>query len=357
MHLVCLRAQDFRCLEALEFRPEPGINIIRGGNAQGKTSLLEAIFFAATSRSHRTTLDTDLVRHGAEGFRIEAHARRRDRDVAIEATLWGGVKRFKVNGVAQTRLSDILGKLNVVLFSPEDITLVKGTAAHRRKFLDMALSQLDAAYLNTLQRYRQALRQRNELLRALEPDRALLEVWDAQLAEYGAELVANRAQFIQQLAGRATVAYGQIAETEGLSIAYHPDVPAQESLLEVLARTRDADIKHRHTSRGPHRDDFTFLVEDRRARSYASQGQQKTAALAVKLAELALARDRTGEYPVLMLDEVLSGLDDKRARRLFGAVGHEVQCLITTAKPIPDGLGREPRWPSYYIERGRLEKE
>lgn len=355
MDLLRVTSEGFRCLQDIDFQPEPGINIIRGGNAQGKTSLLEAILFAATSKSHRTSQESDLLRHGAAGFRVQVRARRSDREVVLEATWREAAKRFKVNGVAQTRVSDVLGKIAVVLFSPEDVTLVKGTASHRRRFLDMALSQLDSTYLGALQRYRQALRQRNELLRVLRPDAALLDVWDVQLAQFGSDLVATRAQFLADLAERAAAAYARIAQQESLSIAFAPDVSPQEPLLDVLKKSRDSDVRRRVTLRGPHRDDFVFLVADRAARSYASQGQQKTAALAVKLAELSLAQARSGESPVLMLDEVLSELDAQRASRLFEAIGNGVQCLLTTTNCGRDDV-TGTRFPSYRMEQGRLEK-
>jgi len=357
MHLLRLTCQGFRCLEEVDFQPEPAINIVWGGNAQGKTSLLEAVLFAATSKSHRTNLETDLVMHEAKGFRIQATGRRHDRDVTLEVAWWQGVKRIKVNGVAQSRVSDILGKIHVVLFSPEDVTLVRGSAAHRRRFLDMALSQLDARYLDSLQRYRQALRQRNEVLRTSKPDPALLEVWEAQLDQYAGRLIRDRAACVERLARDAAAAYARIAPDEVLDVAYQPDVPADESLLAILTKNRDRDRRRGLTSRGPHRDDLMFMVDGQAARNYASQGQQKTVALALKLAEVELVKDRTGEYPILLLDEVLAELDAPRAQRLAEAIDDGVQCLLTTThRDRHDALLGAP-WPCYRMKRGRIEKE
>lgn len=356
MHLLRFTCENFRCLKQVDLTPEPGINVIRGNNAQGKTSVLEAVLFATTSKSHRTNLESDLVCHGTDGFRLQTWVRRCDRDVSVEAAWWRGTKRFKVNGVAQMRISDVLGKIHVVLFSPEDATLVKGTAAHRRRYLDMALSQLDFHYLVALQRYRQALRQRNELLRAPKPDLGLLDVWDVQLSEHAVEIMAGRRAFIQQLARHAAASYSRIAREEPLDIAYEPDVPLDDRLAKVLARTRDTDVKRRVTSRGPHRDDFVFTVGGQPARNFASQGQQKTAAMAIKLAELELAKDRSGEYPILLLDEVLSELDETRAHHLLDTVENGIQCLLTTTNRAPHDALIGTRWPSYSIERGRLEK-
>ena len=162
MQLVYLKCEDFRCLKRIHFAPSPGLNIIRGANAQGKTSVLEAILYTATSKSHRTSVESELVGHGAEGFHSCIRARGRDREVTLDTRRRSGQKRVKVNGVAQSKMSDLLGKAHVTLFSPEDLSLVKGGASLRRKFLDMELSQINPSYLLALQEYRRSMRQRNE---------------------------------------------------------------------------------------------------------------------------------------------------------------------------------------------------
>ncbi len=357
MYVQRVECRLFRCLENVIFEPEPALNIIRGGNAQGKTSLLEAVLFAATSKSHRTNVESELPQYGADQFQLRLRAQRDTGAVDIESRWFRGTKRIKVNGVPQTRLSDLLGRVNVVFFSPEDVDLVRGGAAQRRRFLDMAISQVQPPYLAALQMYRQALRQRNELLRAAQPDHDHIAVWDAQLAQYGAVMTAQRAAFIAALSDHAARAYTQIAGAEPLALEYAPDVRMDESLAAVLERSRTSDIKRRVTQRGPHRDDFAVLVDARPARSHASQGQQKSAALAIKLAELALARERVGEYPVLMLDEVLAELDAQRARRLLDAIDPQVQCLMTTTE-LEDRHGfRDAGSALFRIERGRLEKD
>jgi len=355
MFLIRLHVHNFRCIADLDFGAAPGINVIHGENAQGKTSVLEAILFAATSKSHRTNTEDDLVRHRAPGFNIRIEAMRAGQPLKIEAFWLQGAKRFRINGIPQTRLSDLLGRLNVVFFCPEDIELVKGGAAVRRLFLDMELSQIDPGYLAALQHYRQALRQRNELLRAPVPDPALIAPWDVQLARHGAILIERRARFIADLSTHASSAYAMIARGEALTIAYQPDIANPAGLLEALTKALTTDIKRRVTSAGPHRDDIDIQVADRPARSHASQGQQKSAALAIKLAEVHLVHERTGEYPVLMLDEVLAELDEHRAGLLFQAIPPEVQCLVTTTAPmekLPE-LGRGAQ--HYRIHGGHLE--
>jgi DNA replication and repair protein RecF len=356
MRLITFDSRNFRCLAGLVFQPEPGINVICGNNAQGKTSLLEAILYTATSKSHRTSTDAELVAHAADLFHLTANVQRQDRQLTIDAAWWHGVKRFKINGVPQTRISDILGKMTVVLFSPEDIALVKGAASGRRRFLDMELSQVSPPYLHALQRYRQALRQRNELLRTDAPAPELIAPWDQQLSQHADTIVRERNLFIQQLARHAADAYTQIAGNEKLDVRYLPDVPPATPLADVLLKSRQADIRRQNTSHGPHRDDLDIDIDDRPARNFASQGQQKTAALALKLAELNLIRERTGEYPILMLDEVLSELDADRSRLLFNAIPTEVQCIVTTTALTRPGLMFGANAALYNIEGGKLEK-
>jgi len=355
MRLLELHCQSFRCLDELRFAPGAGLNVIRGGNAQGKTSVLEAVLFAATSKSHRTNNEADLVRHGAESFHIAVSAERADRRVRIEANWWQGAKRFKVNGVPQTRVSDILGRVHVVFFSPEDIELVKGGAGERRRFLDMELSQVDASYLISLQQYRQVLRQRNELLRAGHPDPDLFAAWDAQLAAHGGALIAARRSFLAELAPLAAQAHANIAEGEALALEYSPDVEDAETLLQLLERNRAMDIRRGTTGRGPHRDEVRLDITGHPARSHGSQGQQRTAALSLKLAELHLVKRRAGEFPVLMLDEVLAELDASRADCLFDAIPSEVQCIVTTTDAGPSAALSGRACQVFPIERGHLD--
>jgi len=329
MHVTHFHCESFRCLREIDFRPGAEINLVRGKNAQGKTSLLEAILFAATSKSHRTTIESDLAKSGSEEFHIKIDVQRAQREVVLETHWWKGQKRIKVNGVAQKRLSELLGKVSVVLFAPEDIALIKGGSALRRRFLDMALSQLDPAYLSALQNYREVLRQRNELLRAPRPDPDQLDVWDVPLAREGEVLIVRRAEFVADLSRLAAEAYGRIAAGEILALAYAPDVPGG-ALAETLRAKRDADLRRRMTVHGPHRDDVEIAIAASPARSHASQGQQKSAALALRLAEMGYAHARTGELPVLLLDEVLAELDAQRAAQLFDAIPAGAQCFVTT---------------------------
>lgn len=357
MWLTQLKCHGFRCLGDITFAPGPGLNIIHGDNAQGKTSLLEALLYVCTARSHRTQNERELVCHGEEGFSIGAEAQRSDRTVSLDAHYWQKAKRFKVNGVAQTRVSDILGRINTVFFSPEDVGLIKGGATLRRRFLDMEIAQINPRYLAALQQYRQILKQRNSLLKQYRPDVGLLEVWEAQLAPHGMVLMEERARFVDALSVEATAAYHRIASQEALALTYAPDVADGTELTEVFARTRDTDIRRKQTTRGPHRDDVDIVIEGKSARVFGSQGQQKSAALALKLAEIGLIHDQTGEYPILMLDEVLAELDAHRAGHLFESLGDNVQCLVTTTeRELTEKIGARP-YQRYQMIRGQLEAQ
>ena len=357
MWLTQLTCRRFRCLGEIAFEPEPGLNIIHGDNAQGKTSLLEALLYVSTARSHRTGNEAELARHGEEGFSITAEARRSDRDVTIEAHYWRKAKRFKVNGIPQTRISDILGRIHTVFFSPEDVDLIKGGATGRRRFLDMELAQINPRYLAALQQYRQALKQRNSLLKQYKPDPALLEVWEAQLIAPGEFLMRERQRFIQDLSAQAADAYHRIAAHEPLTLRYAPDLDGREDFASALVRTRDNDIRRKLTTRGPHRDDLEITIDGKPARIFGSQGQQKSAALALKLAEIDLIHAQTGEYPILMLDEVLAELDRHRAGRLFEALEDKVQCLVTTTeRELAEKIGGRA-YRRYQMTRGELEAQ
>lgn len=356
MQLTRLHCRGFRGLADIDAAPGPGLNILSGANAQGKTSVLEAILYAATTRSHRTAADEELVQYGGSEFHIQIEAVAGERPLQIEAHWWKRAKRFKVNGVAQTRLSDILGRLCVIFFAPEDIALVKGAASGRRLFLDMELSQMQIPYLRALQQYRQALRQRNELLRRQCEDPELYIPWETQLAEHGKALITERSACVRDLSEIAGPLYSRIVEDEPLALSYRPDVADSDTLAGLFDETRRGDLLRRATGRGPHRDDVEILIGNKPARAYGSQGQQKSAALVLKLAEVELMRRRMGEYPVVLLDEALAELDARRASSLFSAVPAGAQTLITTAQPAQLPALTDKSLQHFYIEGGRLEQ-
>ena len=343
MILTQLTVKNFRNYEALELSFAPGLSVFTGRNAQGKTNLLEAIHVLCTGRSHRTARDKEMIRHDddmsfAERAYIAAVCRQRDGDHQLEVALTHrGRKAVRVNGSSITRLGDLMGHMNAVMFSPEDLNLIKDGPAWRRRFMDMTLSQARGGYFFLLQRYQRALLQRNELLKRIQREgkgEETIEVWEAQLAEAGAALSLRRRDFAEFLSVNARAIHGRLTnDQEQLEIRYESALEGnlqqrQEQLAELLLRNRQRDIRLGATTAGPHRDDLAVRINGADARSDASQGQRRTAVLSMKLAELKLMEEMTSEAPILLLDDVFSELDGARREMLQDYIGR-VQTFIT----------------------------
>ena len=336
--MIITRAQlnHFRSYEACEIAPCEGVNVLLGDNGQGKTNVLEALYLCCTGRSHRTRQDREMIRWGADFAREEARALRRDGSHSVEIILPAlGRRRLKIAGQEASKSGELMGHVTGVLFSPEDLRTVKDGPAERRRFVDMALSQIRPAYYYALQRYNRALKQRGEVLRAAAASPSMLstlDAWDEQLAAAGAELAAHRRSYIETLSKAAALTHRDISDgREALEIRYLPSVSAGDdarSIREALFAAREGDARRMVTSVGPHRDDVQILVEGRDVRAYGSQGQQRTAALSMRLSELDVMRETMGEWPMLMLDDVMSELDPGRRRQLVGRL-KGVQTFIT----------------------------
>jgi len=334
MEIRRLRLTQYRSYAALDMRPGPGLNAILGDNAQGKTNAVEAIFLCAFGRSHRTLKDTELIMSGLEGGYVGAEIANATGEHTVELKLRRGERRrLIIDGQPAARSGELMGILNVVLFAPESLSIVTEGPAERRRFLDMEISQLKPAYYYRLQRYSAALRSRNALLKSgAEP--ALISAYTGQLSEQGAAIMAERAAFIAGLAPEAAALHGAISGgREQLSLCYRPSLSAPPEQAEAaLALALDGgiyeDMRRGFTSAGPHRDDMAIALNGEDLRAYGSQGQKRTAALALKLSELALLQRLRGEPPVLILDDVLSELDASRQRMLISAVEGK-QCFLT----------------------------
>ena len=338
MRITSIQLTDFRNYARAELRPCEGVNVLYGNNAQGKTAMLEAVVLSCTGRSHRTPRDRELIRWDCDSGRVLIRAERRDGGHEVDMLLrCEGRKTVKVNGRALQRTGELMGHVSGVLFAPEDLRTVKDGPAERRRFIDMELSQIRPAYYYALQRYAHALMQRNKLLRdiPLNPSlRATLEDWDAQLARHGAAIMAMRAGFIRQISEAAHENHLEISGgQENLRARYLPslDIDAENperALMEALFAARENDIRRAATTVGPHRDDLVLTLSGMDVRAYGSQGQQRTAALSLKLAELDIMRRELGEAPVLMLDDVMSELDPRRRRHLLNRLSG-VQTIVT----------------------------
>lgn len=338
MIVQSLSLADFRNygLQTIEF--SRGVNIFYGDNAQGKTNILEAIYLCSTNKSYRGSRDRDMIRFGCEEAHLKLIGEKREIPYRIDMHLKKNKsKGIAVNSVPIRKASELLGLLHVVFFSPEDLQLIKNGPSERRRFLDMELCQLDKIYMQQLAGYNRCLVQRNALLKeaGIRPDSlATLDVWDKQLCECGWQVIRRRAQFVQEIAPYIRDIHKRLSgEREELDISYEPNV--EEDMFEsVLEKNRDRDLRMKQTMTGPHRDDIRFLVKRRGSdqttdiRTFGSQGQQRTAALSVKMAEIELVKQKTGDTPVLLLDDVLSELDSSRQTYLLDGI-RDIQTMIT----------------------------
>ncbi|MEA5059509.1 MAG: DNA replication/repair protein RecF [Candidatus Pelethousia sp.] len=336
MRVGRLRLNQYRNYEALDFKPQSGVNVIVGDNAQGKTNAAEAIFLCAFGRSHRTPKDGDLIARGCEGGFVGTEIESLTGNHLIEIKLREGErKKIFIDRQLAARTGELMGVVNVVIFAPEDLSLVKDGPSERRRFLDMELSQARPAYYYRLQQYNTALRQRNALLKSDKIRPGMLAMWDEQLATLGEAIMAERERFVDSL---STIAYDVHRSITGgqerLSIYYQPNVSMEaphgvrEAILEALTEGAQDDLRRGFTQAGPHRDDMAIRLGDTDVRAFGSQGQQRTAALSIKLSELSLLWEEKGEPPILLLDDVLSELDQSRQQMLLQSV-KGCQCFLT----------------------------
>jgi DNA replication and repair protein RecF len=344
-----LALSNFRNYSQLDLQPATGLNVYVGANAQGKSNLLESIAMLGTGKSFRTSRDGDTVRNGVELAVVRGEASLRTGQVelvcAIEKSGRGTRKNYTVNGGA-VRYAAYLGKIRVVTFVPADLQLAAGTPGARRAFLNVALSQSEPRYYYELARYRKALQQKNALLRgAVAPDPELMEVYDRTLRDAGTQLMLARAQLVEALARSADAAHARFAKTERLEVRYEPNVVSEAATAEAICAAFAARMRHvseaervRKTALvGPHRDDVELLLDGMPLAVYGSQGQQRTAVLALKVAEYAVMRARSNEAPLLLLDDVLSELDEERATAFLAEIGDYEQAFVT-ATHLPGAL-------------------
>lgn len=335
---------NYRNYKNLQIEFHPSLNILFGENAQGKTNILESIFYAATGKSHRTNYDDDLVLWGEKFFNICLLGEKRSGKQKVDIiTRTDGKKILKVNGQHKKKLSELIGTINVVLFSPEDMMLVKGGPSVRRRFLDIEISQTSPFYCHSLTNYNKILTQRNNLLKSVREKKEnidMIEIWDQQLVEYGTNIIKKRAEVIEKLIPLAGSIHKTITEgKEKLSLLYKPSIDTNKKdngdnikdyFLKKLKENRKMEIIRGITTVGPHRDDIEIKIGEIDIKSFGSQGQQRTAALSMKLSEVEFMKMEIGEYPILLLDDVMSELDAGRQRFLMESVKDKIQTFITS---------------------------
>ena len=332
MFIESLALQNFRNYDSAEINFSNGINILYGDNAQGKTNVLEAIYMLATTKSHRGSRDKEIIRFESDESHIRAEINKNDLKHRVDMHL----RRSKSKGVAVDMIpikksAELFGLVNIIFFSPEDLTIIKDSPAERRRFMDMELCQLSRIYYSNLSCYNKVLNQRNNLLKQIYFDKRqldMLDIWDNQLADYGIKVVKERNNFIDMLNEIIFDIHSKLTSgKEELRLIYDKNVGEDEFAEELLAK-RDMDLKYQSTQVGPHRDDIIFMINDIDVKKYGSQGQQRTVALSLKLAEIKLVKKLINDNPILLLDDVMSELDSTRRDALLSSIS-DIQTIIT----------------------------
>ena len=334
MYVQSLELQNFRNYKNLNISFDIGTNILYGNNAQGKTNIMEAVYVCGTSKSHRSAKDKEMIAFNEQDAHIKMVVMKRDVPIRIDMHLRKNkTKGIAINGIPIKKVSELFGVINIVFFSPEDLSIIKNGPMDRRRFIDLELCQLDKVYVHNLMNYNKIINQRNQLLKDLNYyyDSDLyntLDIWDMQLAEYSTKIISRRSEFIEELNEIIYGIHRNITNgKEEIYIKYEPNIYGN-NIYEELKKSRDKDIKYKTTSIGPHRDDISFYNKNIDIRKYGSQGQQRTAALSLKLSEIELVKNVIKDMPVLLLDDVLSELDNSRQSHLLNSL-HNVQTIIT----------------------------
>lgn len=328
MYVRKLKLHNFRNFSDVQFTPSQGCNVFLGRNAQGKTNLLEAVYFLSMGKSHRTSKDGNLIQEGAEYTFVKGGYQRRQTDHQVQIYLDKGCKKIKMDDRPILKLSQLIGNLCCVIFSPEDLRLIKGSPQERRRYMDRCMSQVYPDYFYQLSRYQKSLRMRNAELRNGGKH---LDIWDEELSKAGVVLYRHRVDFIRQIQQLIAPVHQQIIPGESIAVTYTVDerLLEQEHYRQRLEDSRKRDLFQLVTNIGPHRDDLVITIDAKDVRQFGSQGQQRTAALSLKLAELRLMEQILGESPILLLDDVMSELDQNRQACLMEMVGG-LQSFITT---------------------------
>ena len=332
MFIESIELKNYRNYGELHMDFDPGTNVLYGDNAQGKTNILEAVYVCATTKSHRGSKDREIIEFGEDESHIKMQLRKDDVPYRIDMHLKKNkTKGVAVNGIPLRRASELFGIVNVVFFSPEDLNLIKNGPADRRRFIDLELCQLNRLYVHSLVQYNRVVIQRNKLLKELffHPEyEEMLDIWDMQLVKYGKKLIESRERFVKELGVIVAEIHRNLTGgREELMVRYEKNVSADE-FERKLQTSRKRDLKVKMSMTGPHRDDLLFEVKGVDIRRFGSQGQQRTAALSLKLAEIELVKRAIKDTPVLLLDDVLSELDSSRQQYLLDSI-HDIQTLIT----------------------------
>ena len=326
-----IKVNNFRNYDNEEIELNKNINIFYGENAQGKTNIIEAIFLSSMGKSFRAKKDKEMIKLSENKAMIEILFNKKDRDGKIKIELQNK-KNVYLNGIKLKKLSELLGNINIVIFTPDDINILKGGPQNRRRFLDIMISQLKPNYMYNLNLYLKTLEQRNNYLRQIKEynkDENLLEIWDEKLAEYAFNIYNYRNEFINKIKNKIKNIHSEITNNkEEIEIEYLTECESKEKYLKLLKDRRKLDIIKGYTTKGIHRDDFIIYINKKELNIYGSQGQHRTAILSLKLSELNIIYEETGEYPILLLDDFMSELDEKRREHFLKNIKN-TQIIIT----------------------------
>ena len=346
MFIKSINIENFRNYDNQKLELSPNINILYGFNAQGKTNLLEAIYFCAFGKSFRTSKEKEVIKKGKDYSNIELIYQKKDREGKINISL-ADKKNISLNDIKIKKLSELLGNLNIVIFTPEDINILKNGPEERRRFLNIMISQLRTGYVYNLNAYMKTLEQRNNYLKSNNSNSEMLDIWDEKLADHGEKIYKYRKEFVDKIKEKVGDIHSKVTSEE-IKIHYISDCENKEKFIEKLRKSRDIDLEKGYTTKGIHRDDFKVFINGEEVKIYGSQGQNRTAILSLKLAELQVIYEDVGEYPILLLDDFMSELDEKRITKFLESI-ENIQVIITCTKNIEIENSK-----SYKIENGNI---
>ena len=358
MWITSLEMQNFRNYESQKIDFSENVNVFYGDNAQGKTNIIEAIFMCSIGKSFRTSKEKETIKHNEEFTNIFLNYQNKDRDGNIKVQI-SNKKTIFVNGVKVKKLSELLGKINVVLFTPDDINILKNGPDQRRKFLNMMIGQIRPNYVNILNTYTKVMEQRNNYLKQIRDlddktkiNYKLLDIWDEKLASLSYKICLYRTEFINKISEKIKDIHKNITENkEEIKIEYITESSDEKKLLELIKQRRKLDIIKGYTTKGAHRDDFNIYIDGDLVNVYGSQGQHRTAVLSLKMSELEIIKEETGKSPILLLDDFMSELDSKRRKNLLSNIG-DTQVIITCTDEMENNfLGN-----IYKVKEGKVIK-
>jgi len=365
MYIKKLELINFRNYKELSIEFNRNTNLILGKNAQGKTNLIEAIFITSLGKSFRTNKENEMVLFEEDFAKIKVFVEKDAYETIAEVIIKQDGKKFiKKDGIPIKKTSDLINNILVVCFSPDDLKIVKEEPEKRRKFIDRELCQIMPSYYDDYVNYKKSLLQRNAYLKEKQIDSSILDIWDVSLSKYGGKIIYKREKFIKRISLISNEIQKQITNNkENLVLEYLPNVKVAKSILEqqevLYKKTKESfnnDLRLRTTTRGPHKDDFTFMVNNVNMRSFGSQGQQRTCALSLKLAELKLIKEETGENPILLLDDVMSELDLERQEFLLETL-KDNQVFITSTSIEEQLKNTFQKNNTYYVKKGEILKK